>query len=165
MWMRIISVGVVLGLGVMGIALAQQTGQQPKDQASQKAKLRDRVVKLRVEVELMELEHDATRADILDMTKDIRNSESDSPEQVQRIALGFLSLTEGEALGKLAQEKEAEKAAEQIDKVVQEAHKKTLDEAKALRERRKKAYAKQAEELAGKRLELADVEKNYNDAR
>ena len=165
MRMRIISVGVVLGLGFMGIALAQQTGQQPKDQASQKAKLPDRVVKLRVECELMELEHDATRADILDMTKDIRNSESKSPEQVQLMRLEYLSVTGGEALGKLAQEKGAEKAAEQIDKFVQEAHKKTLDEAKTLRERRKKEHAKQAEELAGKRLELADVEKNYNDAR
>ena len=58
MRMRIISAAVVLGLGLVGIALAQQGKEQTKPQAIDRAKLRAQVATLRAEVEVLALEHD-----------------------------------------------------------------------------------------------------------
>jgi hypothetical protein len=66
MRMRPIAAAVVLGLGIVGIALAQQANQQPGQPAATRAKLRSRIVKLRAELDLLQLEHDTDRADLLD---------------------------------------------------------------------------------------------------
>jgi hypothetical protein len=157
MKMRIISAAVVLGLGFVGITLAQS-----KDQASERAKLRAQVINLRVDIELLELEHDADRADLLEIMKGIRMSESKSPEELQEAVLGSLLLTEDpKSLGKPV-EKEREK---EMQNLVNEAIKKRTVEMKALGDRKRKDYAKQAAELAEKRLDLAEVEKRYNQAK
>jgi hypothetical protein len=160
----IILAAVVLSLGVVGLAMAQQAGQQPKEQTSAKTKLRAQAIELRVEVELIELEHDAARAEILELTKEIRDTESQSPEGLQQLALSFL-LTDREAFGKLVEKEGPEKAGKQIGQLAEETQTKTLRDLKASRERKKKDYAKQAEELAGKRFDLADAERLYNEAR
>jgi hypothetical protein len=165
MRMRGIAVSVVLSLVVAGITSAQHTGEQPKGQAAERTKLRVQVVKLRVDIELLELEHEATRAEILEMTKDIRNSESEGPEGLKGMALGLLSLTDGEALAKHVEKKGADGVVKQVDKAVKDAQKETLNQIKASREDKKKDYAKQAAELAEKRLELAGLEKRYSESR
>jgi hypothetical protein len=165
MRMGIVSAVVVISVGIVGLAFAQQTARQPNDQTSAKAKLRAQVIKLRVEVELLELEHDATRAEILETIKDIRGAESQDHEGLKQLALSFFSLTNPEPLAKLAEKEGADKAEKEMNQAMNDAVKKTLDAAKSSRESRKKEYARQAEELAGKRLALAEIDKRYSDLR
>jgi hypothetical protein len=179
MTMRIISTAVVLGLSIAGITLAQQTGQQPKDQA----KLRAQVVKLRVDIELLELEHDADRAHLKEMMKGMREYESKSPEEVRRGVEMYTNLFSGEDIRRREAREEALKKKldnarpEDFNRVFEEVSrereegrrrdidetiKKRTDDAKALIDRKRKEFARQAAELADKRLELAEVERRYN---
>jgi hypothetical protein len=73
MRMRIISAVVVTGFGIVGIALAQQADDQPKDQAGERARLRAQVVKLRAEVELQQLEHEVDVDILRKLMTDMRN--------------------------------------------------------------------------------------------
>jgi hypothetical protein len=163
MRMRVISVAVVLGLGIVGIALAQQAGQQPKDQTNERMRLRDQVVKLRVEIELLELEHDAAKAEFLEIKKGIRELESEGAQkQLGEMALAQMMLTGGDqALGKLA--KEGAKGEKEIQDFIESTLKEQIVKAKAERDSKRKDYASQAAVLAEKRLELAEVEKRYNE--
>ena len=70
-------------------------------------------------------------------------------------------LKDSESLGKLL-EKEGEKG---MQKFLNESIKETGAEMKASRDRKRNDYAKQAAELAEKRLELDEVEKRYNQAK
>ena len=139
----------------------KQAGGKPKDQAGDRAKSHAQVVKLGVEIELLELEHEVARGE-LSNHKEIRMAESRSPEELQEMALGSMMLLreDREALSKLV-EKHGEKG---IVNVVDEAASRARPR-KTSRDRKKKDYARQAEDLAGKRLELAEVEKRYNEAR
>jgi hypothetical protein len=65
----IIGLVFVLGLGIVGVTLAQQPGTQPKSRAADKVALHDQVVKLRVEIELLQLDHDADRDSLLTWMK------------------------------------------------------------------------------------------------
>jgi hypothetical protein len=163
MRMRVISVAVVLGLGIVGIALAQQAGQQPKEQTKERMRLRDQVVKLRVEIELLELDHDAAKAEFLEIKKDIRELESEGAQkQLGEMALAQMMLTGGDqALGTLA--KKGAKGEKEIQDLVESTLKEQIVKAKAERDSKRKDYASQAAILAEKRLELAEVEKRYNE--
>jgi hypothetical protein len=164
MRMRIVSAAVVLGLGIVGIALAQQAGERPKDQSSDRTKLRAQVIKLRAEIDLLELEHDALKAEVLELMKEIRDNESEGPENVLERTLGIMSVTDRELMKHLPDlmKKEGEK---KFTEELMGTIKKTMVEFNAKGERQKKDYVKQAEELAGKRLDLAEVERRYNEAR
>jgi hypothetical protein len=161
MRMRIILVAFVLAFGIVGITAAQQPGDQSNRQNGDRAKLRAQVVKLRVEIDLLELDHDADKSDLLELIKGIRMSESMSPEALQEAAVAGLFLRDQNAVGKLL-EKEDEKG---MQRLLDESVKKTAVEMKALRDRKRKDYAKQAAELAEKRLELEELEKRYNQAK
>jgi hypothetical protein len=162
MRMRIFSAAFVLGLGIVGITVAQQTGEQSNRQDGDRPKLRALVVKLRVEIELLELDQDADRTELLEIMKGIRMAESKSSEDLQEAVLASLVLTEDrKSLGKLV-EQEGEKGMRDL---VNEAFKKTAVEMKALRDRKRKEFARQATELAEKRLDLAEIEKRCNEAK
>jgi hypothetical protein len=75
MRVRLISVAIVLGLGIAGITLAQQPGEQPKQGARDRAKLRAQVVKLRAEIELLQLEHDADREYLRELLRSEKQTE------------------------------------------------------------------------------------------
>jgi homoserine dehydrogenase len=163
MRMRIISVAVVLGLGIVGSTLARQIGEQPKAQASERAKLRAQVVKLRVDIELLEFEHDAARAEILEITKSIRALESEGvQEQMKQLAFSQLTLTADSETLKNMSGKENEKKMEDAFK---STFKDEVVNTKVSRDRNRNDYAKQAAELAEKRLELAEIEKRYSENR
>lgn len=150
MRMRIISVVVVLGLGVVGITRAQQPGERDK------AKLSAQVVKLRVEIELLELDHDADRAHLLDMMKGIRKYEASSPEQVRQAVAASMYF-------RMPLE-ESREGQEGRTPDVDETIKKEVEAARAFVNRKRKDYAKQATELAEKRLKLEEAEKQYRKA-
>jgi hypothetical protein len=158
---RMITAAVVLlGLGIAGITLAQQPGAEPKPQAADKAALRAQVVKLRVEIELLQLDHDADRESILGWMKGERMGPGGLAGMAIETMLGMMgnaeatkTIEEGEKL--VAKAKDRGEDEEAVGRrVLAEAVKKQL-------EPMKKNYAKQAAELAEKRLELDAVEKQY----
>ncbi|GAC1468001.1 MAG: hypothetical protein NVSMB9_10200 [Isosphaeraceae bacterium] len=169
---RIITAAVILGLGVVGVTLAQQNGEQPahigeapKNQAPDKAKLRAQVAKLRAEVEVLELEHEADKEVLVALLKEERNSESESGRADQArqdvseatmlaARLGSLEEFRKEVGDEKALQAEAEKELKQ-----------KAEHVRAEGDRKKQAFVKRAAELSEKRLELAEAEKRYNQAR
>jgi hypothetical protein len=180
MRIRIISAAVVLGLGIVGITLAQQNGEQPKDQVSGKAKLRAEVVKLRVEIELLQLDHDADRDNLLARMKNMKQAEfmgSSQPGVVGMMGLEMLEMRTlmGDAeAGRAVEEaqKEIARAVEKGEdtgvigqKAMEKVVKKQAEGIRGYIDRKRKDYARQAAELAEKQLELAEVEKRYKEAK
>ena len=195
MRIRVMSAAVVLTVAIVGIALAQQTGgKQPMAQASERPKLRGAVVKLQVEIELLQLEHDVAREMLLDLMRTA--SKSDTLE----LALSMMGMpkmqgsatvpkTEGEMsslqVKAMMGDQKAVWTLKKLDEIAERAEKTGQDREKAMAaaakelakmpkdgdpvrnqlEIKRKDFARQATELAEKRLELAEVEKRYNDAR
>jgi hypothetical protein len=139
MRMRIISSAVVLGLGIVGITLAQQSGQQ----SNTKATWRAQAAKLRAEVELLQLEQEVD-------------------EEYLKTAMGQMRVQEGSDAGVLRMEfeKKVSDSGMSFGALIE-----LKESVRTYIEGKKKEYAKQAEKLAEKRLELAEAEKRYNDAR
>jgi hypothetical protein len=170
---RIIAAAVVMGLGMMGLALAQQGSQQPKDQASEKAKLRTQVVKLRLEIELLQLDHDAARDILIACLKQVNQPEGlRSGQPGPMVTMDFNMLGMAALMGNAEAQKKAERAVEKgedawaaLQKAMEEAEKEQTDRIRAYIGSKRKEFAKQAAELADKRLELADLEKRYNESK
>jgi hypothetical protein len=164
MKMWIISASVVLGLGIVGAAVAQQTGEGRGDD---KAKLRAQVARLRAEVELRQIEHDVD-ADILKkLMTDIRNLEGleslQAPiaEQLKSVPAPKAPVTGSAPPGfdevqkQLQEEAKAEAQVNQLTARVARPH---LD-------RLRKEFVQKVAELNERRLELAEVEKRYNEVK
>jgi hypothetical protein len=157
---RIIAAVVVFGLGIVGITLAQQPGAQPKQQAADKAALRAQVVKLRVEIELLQLDHDADRDNLLNWMKaELMGSGGMAGMLIETMletmgnAEATKTMKEGEK--QIAKAKEKGEDDEALSRrVLAEAVKKQIDPMK-------QNYAKQAAELVEKRLQLDAVEQQY----
>lgn len=160
MGLRIIAVVIGLGLGIVGITLAQQSGAQPNRHAVDKAALRAQVVKLHVEIELLQLDHDADRDNLLTWMKGERLGGGGMTGMALETMIGTMgnaeaikTMEEGEKLIATAKAKgENEEALGR--RVLAEAVRKQIDPMR-------KNYAKQAAELAEKRLQLDAVEKEY----
>jgi hypothetical protein len=168
---RVMTAAVVLGLAVAGITLAQQTSHPPKDGASEAKKLRERVVKLRVEIDLLELDHEALRAELFQIVKEIHELESDgSQEQLKSLARAGLMLGGGaEAIAKVLGTDGVDGATKKVQDAVDTAAKETFKEevakTRASRDRKRSDYARQAAQLAEKRLDLVEAERRYEAAR
>jgi hypothetical protein len=170
---RIILATVVLGSALVGIALAQQDGNAHKQPAPDKAKLRAQLVNLRVEIELLQLDHDADREIIVAWMKSMRQAESMGAQPYGKeigLSLGMMMLEAKASLGGGEAAKEAERIGaeaggnfDSYNKALKASAKKEEDSIMAYIARKRKDYAKQAAELALKRLELADAEKRYNE--
>ena len=162
---RIISAAVVLALGIVGIALAQQPGPQPKDHASERAKLRAQVAKLRADVELLDLEHEADKAVVVSVLREERDYESESARvDKAKEAVSEANMTAA-SLGKL---REFQKEFGDEKAMQAQAEKELKEKAERIRvegQLKKQAFVRRAAELAEKRLELAEVEKQYNEAK
>jgi hypothetical protein len=185
---------VVVALGIVGIAPAQQANQPPGPQATTKAKLRSQIIRPRAELDVLQLEHDATRAEILNEMSSVRAEEHDAsstatlgtsekmpgPLKVPRskedwdafearvisgdeVAIGIATRAEL-ALGLVVGLPLQALPDDEVKEMAQSLVKAFLDDAANLLDR-KKVYARQAEELAGKHLDLEDFEKQYHDAR
>jgi hypothetical protein len=182
MRMRIISAAVVMGLGLVGITLAQQTGKPTKDQTSAKANLRAQVAKLRAEVELLQLEHevdrdslkelmvDLKRVDTLEAGKGPMKAEMEAflkgpmKQQVEALKNQLESL---KTIQKNAGIPDAAAAVPDPEKEINNmlgADEAAARVARPVVERLKKEFTQKATRLNEKRLELAEVEKRYNEA-
>ena len=168
MRMRIVSATAVtmVALGLVGITMAQPSGEQSRDQGDRVA-LRGQVARLRAEVELLQTEHDVDRDLLKKLMTDVKNMEGlaslkasaepqlksmpgQSPPEVLQ------GMPFGEAIAKRLQEDaKAEDALMDV----------TARLSRTLLDRLKKEFVKKAAELDEKRLELAEVEKAYNRAR
>ena len=162
MKMRFISMVIALGLVVVGVALAQQGDQESRNRLNERVRLRDQVVKTRVEIELLELDHDAAKADLLEIKKSIRELESEgAQEQMEEAAVARMMVT-GD-LRKIAEK--GVNGEKELQDVLNATFKEQIVKTKAERDRKTKDYASEAAVLAGKRLELAEVEKRYDEIR
>jgi hypothetical protein len=162
---RIISAAVVLGLGIGGISLAQQAGQQPKDQVSERAKLRAQVAKLQAEVELLDLEHQADKDVVVSVLKEERDFESESSRFAKaREAVGEATMMAA-SVGKLEEFKKEFGDEKAMQARMEKELKEKAESIRAEGQLKKQAFVRQATELAEKRLALAEVEKQYNDAK
>ena len=163
MRMRIISAAVVLGLGIVGITLARQTGEARGDD---KAKLRTQVARLRAEVELRQIEHDVD-ADILKkLMTDMRNLEGlESLKAPVEEQLKSATARKAPEIGYTPPGFEEFRKQAQEEAKATQLNELTAKVARPLLERLKKEFVQKAAELNEKRLELADVEKRYNEAK
>ena len=141
------------------------------------------IVKLRVEIELLELEHDDARAQLLEISKSLRELESEEgQERLKELAtlkfnnsLGSLVQTEPiiSSLGvygdprpsKPPGKEELKKVQDRLDTTVKTVLNDSIAKAKAEKETMRKNFAKQAAELAEKRLDLSEIEKRLNETR
>lgn len=171
MRLRIISAAVVIGLGVVGIALAQQGDKQPNERPINKANLRAQVAKLRAEVDIRQLEHDADSEFLKKMMIEMKDHESmeaakgPAKEQMEAVlrrqmgaadnAGGVPPAAAGAAFPMLAHE---------FDKMA-DADEAVAKVARPILDRFKKEFVQHATALHEKRLELVDLEKQYNEAR
>ena len=166
MRMRIISAAVVLGMGIVGITLAQQKGEEG---GNGKARLRAQVAKLRADVELRQLEHEV-EADILKkLMTDMKNL--DGMEALKGPMEAQLKALMDGVKKQLAGRSGIPSPFLQGGMGDQEFNMQSkLDEATAkvarpLLDAKKKEFVQKASELNEKRLELAEVEKRYNEAK
>jgi hypothetical protein len=163
MRMGIISTTVVLGVGLLGVTLAQQGDRE--EPRTDREEQRSQVAKLRAEVDLLELEHQANAGILTKLMTDIRNWDSmeavKGPMQEQMKALKqevptpatvFPHLFPGYADGG------------DIDKqsLVDEA---AIKAARPLQDRLRKEFLQEATRLNEKRLRLAAAEKRYSEAK
>ncbi len=192
---QIISAAIVLGLGIVGIAVAQQTGQKPKDRENERSTLRAQVVKLRVEIELLELDHETDREYLLDLMRTARKTDiipivlsklgmADVPESmtVPKTMEEWTALERRAMMG----DQKAHEAFVKLYEAGETANQKGADPVKAMEAtakelsikraqggdglhdhllRKRQDFTRHAAELTEKRLELAEIEKRYNEAR
>lgn len=183
MRMRIIAAAVVLGLGIVGITLAQQqqAGQQPKDQAGDRAKLRAQVARIRAEVEVLELEHGVDAEILRECLKALKRSEfmasmkGPIKEYAKTVVEGSKTETSRKTIPPpstvIGPGLEAPPEPVHVP-VPYEMYDMAFDESGAMArlgrpaiERLKKEFVDKTAELAEKRLELAELEKRYNETR
>jgi hypothetical protein len=169
MGMRVILAVFLLGLAVVMATFAGQTGSTRRNQQQPDGKaqpglaiataLRSQVAKLRAEVELLELEHKAERAVLMDLLKEQGRSDSDASRAVKASeAIGQLRILAA-SMGKLDQfEKESgdEKA---MQSKAEEELKTRAESNRIANDRKKQVFLRQAIELNEKRLALAELEK------
>jgi hypothetical protein len=179
MRMRIIAAVTVVGLGIVGITLAQQSGE---DSRKNNSKLRAQVARLRAEVEVLQLQHDADSDILKKLMTDVRNVDcieavkGPIKEQMEALLKGpmkeQIEILNGQIQALKAPINTQLPGAPGASIPLQEDLNKmfTVDEAmvkvgRPLLERLKKEFVQKATEMNEKRLELAEVEKRYNQAR
>jgi hypothetical protein len=162
---RIIPAAVVLGLGIVGIALAQQAGQQPENREDVRAKQRAQVARLRAEVELLELEHEADRAALSDELQNERKAEriADDDGKVREIASEMRLAAS--SVGKLKDFEKEVGDGKTAEAKVQEELRQAVATARSKNGRRKREFVLRTAELNEKRLELADAEKRFTEVK
>jgi hypothetical protein len=138
---------IALSLAVVTVTPArQQAGnQQENAQRADKVSLRARVIELHVELALLEIEREADKAHLLGLMKGMRELDGASPARIRELA-------SVQAFFDIESQDDPEKA-----------FNKKVVSAKAYADLKKKDYARQTRQVVEMRLELAEVEKRFND--
>ena len=174
--MRTRSVAILAGLVVCVVAFAraQQSAEGPAPAAanpanpqSERAKLRAQLVKLNTEVELLQLEHEAEWAVLLEALKSVQQSEMLAEVGNPQVTLMGAHASAGLMKGEANQAVAAGMAKGQSRVAAGQQYAKTVEfrRNEATRqyvERRKKEFARHAAELTEKRFEYGEAEKRLN---
>jgi len=166
---RAVGVGliVLLGIGASAFSWAQQTAEQAPASAP-KTELRERVVKLRTEIEMLQMEFDGTKAALVKWMEGIGQADLLG---IDLSALwGTMKLELGGITGDAASLKQMSDLMGNLDakdpklamKAVQETAQKGKKERDTAFDRKKQEFAKLARRLHEKKLDLADAEKLYD---
>ena len=163
---------ISVGLGLAGLALAQQPGERPTSGAALKAQLRSRVIKLRAEVDVLQVDHDAERESLVAWLKTFKQPEYMGAVQPGvPTQLGMMMVETNLFTGKTTDAKEWEELANKYAgnekgflNAVAEKAKKQEETVRTSVARKRADYAHQAAELAEKRLDLEDLETQYRKA-
>jgi hypothetical protein len=158
---------LLFGAGVATWSRAQQAADRPVSRGAKTADLRERVIALRTEVDVRQLEADGLRAALTDWSRDMAKADLMGIDMgalwgMAKLDLGGIS---GDAAS-LKQMSELTGALNADDpatalKATQKAAKKGKDDIQAAFERKKKEFAKTARLLNEKKLDLAEAEKQY----
>jgi hypothetical protein len=168
MKIRVVLAAVVLGLAVVTVTLAQQQAgdavkryqdRRPGLRPGPTMTLRDQVAKLRAEVELLELEHDVDRAHLSDLLKEQRHSDSIAERTAKAKEGVNNAITMAASIGKLDEIKKEFGDEKAMQSLAEKELKELAERGRTDIERKKKAFLSQATELNGKRLALAELEK------
>jgi hypothetical protein len=144
----------VLGVGAVSLSRAQQAGDKAATPGRARSELRERVLTLRTEVDLLQLEIDADRAELLDSLKEMRQAAKPGNDDLmmQMMAVQLSLREDAEALKKMSEMSEG-------------GMKKLLAKAKGDLskdvDRRKKEFAMRTRFLNEKKLELEETEAKY----
>jgi hypothetical protein len=165
---RTVSLGlaimILLGVGAVSLSRGQQTGDKAAAPARARRELRERVLTLRTEIDLLQLDLEADRAALVELLQQTRKAEeagSGSDSAMKATMIIGLELT-GDAeieteLSKAIFEDSSENG---MKKLVAKAK----DEISKGIERRKKEFAKKARFLNEKKLDLEESETKYTAA-
>ncbi|MGP0067009.1 MAG: hypothetical protein ACLQGP_25880 [Isosphaeraceae bacterium] len=167
---RIIAATAVLGLGAVTFALAQPRTEMPPPQATRSVPIADnacegdstdsnelhaRVAELRAEVELLQLEHDATRALLSDRMKSVVVANTETIGEIDDFKIASYYMRMGaEKVGKAA---EFDKAIEDDRAAIEKASEKAREVPTELN-RKKEAFRKLSIELNQKKIKLVEME-------
>jgi hypothetical protein len=169
----IISAVLILGLGAVTFALAQPNDRSRSEPSpalpapdhgrasreADKAELHSRVARLRAEVELLQLEHDALKATLSDRLKHVIKVDADTVGEIDddKIAAYFMRAG-AEKVGKAA---EFDKAIQEDLAALEKATQKAREVPTELN-RKKDVFLRLATELNAKRFELIELEKRLD---
>ena len=179
------AIGVLILVSATVTLARQQSGVQRGGQPAEKANLRSRVIKINADLDLLQLEHEADKAHMLGVMKALRDFEAMSEKQLIEatnlsmffhIQDGAREVAREEALRKkleAARPGELDRVSQEIDREREEGKKQDIkntinsqvNAAKAYIESRKKEYLRRAADIADKRIELAEAEKQFNNTR
>jgi hypothetical protein len=150
----------LIALGAVTIGRAQQA--EPKGEAgvSPKKTLRDRVVKLRTEIDLQQLEFDAARSYLLDRMK-----AAQGVGEPNHIGTAVNGVREQAFLAAAMGDEEAAKSFEQGKDAIEKLAKKRSDEFRAHYDRKLDQFARLASALNEKKLDLEEAENRYRQIR
>jgi hypothetical protein len=172
---------MLFGLGAVALTRAQQP--DADEPVSPRKALRDRLIKLRTEVEILKLEHDADKADLAEELKSLRSLQRDGLDQrrieeFEKLAGQYKSLRdimhEEEFVEWLKKMGVAElfkgKDLKDLDKntiarTLIEGAKAQGDKLRQSIADKKKSFALRTLEFHEKKLDLDDAERRYNGTR
>jgi hypothetical protein len=167
------TIGLALGLTLLtGVwaatfSRAQHAGEKTAPPASTKAELRDRVIKLRTDVDLLQVECDGARATLVEWIRDFGKADLmgiDVSALWSTMKMEFAGIS-----GDAASLRQMADLAGKLDGnnpdaglgAIQEAAKKGKDDLRLAFDRKKQEFAKTARLLNERKLDLAEAEKQY----
>jgi hypothetical protein len=179
--------GLVMLFGVGAVALTRAQQPNADEPVSPRKALRDRLIKLRTEVEILKLEHDADKADLAEELKSLRSLQREGLDQRKIVAAETMATQFQMSKGFVDEKKFVEmlkesglaelfkgKDLKDIDRntfaraLVEEETKEQGEKLKALKvsiAEKKKTFALRTLEFHEKKLDLDDAERRYNGTR